>query len=52
MFEAEQLFSEGPMGFEWQHAATQCLGLGVSNFIVRWGNRWIVATDSGLIATP
>ena len=29
MFEAEQLFSEGPMGFEWQHAATQCLGSGV-----------------------
>ena len=49
MFEAGSC-SRGPMGFEWQHAAT-LPGSGVS-IIVRWGNRWIVATASGLIATP
>jgi hypothetical protein len=27
-------------------------GIGRIDSIVRWGNRWIVATDSGLIATP
>jgi hypothetical protein len=27
-------------------------GIGRIDSIVRWGNRWIVATDGGLIATP
>jgi hypothetical protein len=27
-------------------------GVGRVNSIVRWGNRWIVATSSGLISTP
>jgi hypothetical protein len=27
-------------------------GIGRIDSIVRWGNRWIVATDNGLIATP
>jgi len=27
-------------------------GVGRIDSIVRWGNRWIVATASGLIATP
>ena len=27
-------------------------GVGRIDSIVRWGNRWIVAADNGLIATP
>ena len=27
-------------------------GVGQIELIVRWGNRWIVATANGLIATP
>jgi hypothetical protein len=27
-------------------------GLGKIDSIVRWGNRWIVATSRGLVSTP
>lgn len=43
---------EGPDG-TWTAAAGDTVpGVGRIDSIVRWGNRWIVATASGLIATP
>jgi hypothetical protein len=43
---------EGPDG-TWTGAAGDTVpGVGRIDSIVRWGNRWIVATASGLIATP
>lgn len=43
---------EGSNGV-WKAASGSTVpGLGRVNSIVRWGNRWIVATSSGLISTP
>ena len=43
---------QGPNG-TWRVARGDVLpGAGRVDFIVRWGNRWIVATNKGLISTP
>jgi hypothetical protein len=43
---------QGPHGV-WRVARGDTVpGVGRVNSIVRWGNRWIVATSSGLISTP
>ena len=43
---------DGPDGI-WTGARGDTVpGVGRIDSIVRWGNRWIVATASGLIATP
>ena len=43
---------QGPNG-TWRVARGDVLpGAGRVDFIVRWGNRWIVATNRGLISTP
>ncbi|WP_429025142.1 hypothetical protein [Bradyrhizobium sp. I1.14.4] len=43
---------EGPEGVKMAGRGDVVPGLGRVDSIVRWGNRWIVATASGLIATP
>jgi hypothetical protein len=43
---------EGPDGSRTAMAGDTVPGVGRIDTIVRWGNRWIVATDKGLIATP
>ncbi len=43
---------EGPEGVRMAARGDIIPGLGRVDSIVRWGNRWIVATASGLIATP
>ena len=43
---------EGPDGSRTAMAGDTVPGVGRIDSIVRWGNRWIVATDKGLIATP
>lgn len=43
---------EGPNGVRMATAGDTVPGIGRIDSIVRWGNRWIVATASGLIATP
>ncbi|MBR0937644.1 hypothetical protein [Bradyrhizobium jicamae] len=43
---------EGPEGVRMAARGDVVPGLGRVDSIVRWGNRWIVATASGLIATP
>jgi hypothetical protein len=43
---------EGPDGIRTATAGDSVPGLGRIDSIVRWGNRWIVATANGLIATP
>jgi hypothetical protein len=43
---------EGPDGVRMATRGDTVAGIGRIDSIVRWGNRWIVATDSGLIATP
>ncbi|WP_375776960.1 hypothetical protein ACE103_36600 [Bradyrhizobium sp. ma5] len=43
---------EGPEGVKMAARGDVVPGLGRVNSIVRWGNRWIVATASGLVATP
>jgi hypothetical protein len=43
---------EGPNGTWTAVAGDTVPGVGRVDSIVRWGNRWIVATASGLIATP
>jgi hypothetical protein len=43
---------EGPNGAIRVVAGTTIPALGRIESIVRWGNRWIVATSSGLITTP
>ncbi|HYI27627.1 MAG TPA: hypothetical protein VD863_07220, partial [Bradyrhizobium sp.] len=43
---------EGPNGTWTAVAGDTAPGVGRVDSIVRWGNRWIVATASGLIATP
>jgi hypothetical protein len=43
---------EGPDGIRTVTAGDTVPGLGRIDSVVRWGNRWIVATASGLIATP
>jgi hypothetical protein len=43
---------EGPDGIRMATRGDTVPGIGRIDSIVRWGNRWIVATDSGLIATP
>ena len=43
---------EGPDGIRTAMAGDTVPGVGRVDSIVRWGNRWIVATDNGLIATP
>lgn len=42
----------GPDGVRMAMRGDTVPGIGRVDSIVRWGNRWIVATDSGLIATP
>jgi hypothetical protein len=43
---------EGPDGV-WRAARGETVpGVGRVDSIVRWGNRWIVATSRGLISTP
>ena len=42
----------GPDGVRMAKRGDTVPGIGRINSIVRWGNRWIVATASGLIATP
>ena len=43
---------EGPDGIRTAVAGDTVPGVGRIDSIVRWGNRWIVATANGLIATP
>ena len=43
---------EGPDGIRNAARGDTVPGIGRIDSIVRWGNRWIVATASGLIATP
>jgi hypothetical protein len=43
---------EGPDGVRTAVRGETVPGIGRIDSIVRWGNRWIVATASGLIATP
>jgi hypothetical protein len=43
---------EGPDGVRTAIRGDTVPGIGRIDSIVRWGNRWIVATASGLIATP
>jgi hypothetical protein len=43
---------EGPEGVRMAARGDTIPGIGRVDSIVRWGNRWIVATASGLIATP
>ena len=43
---------EGPDGIRNVARGEVLPGLGKVDFIVRWGNRWIVATERGLVATP
>lgn len=43
---------EGPDGIKMAARGDTVPGIGRIDSIVRWGNRWIVATASGLIATP
>ncbi|MBR0696852.1 hypothetical protein [Bradyrhizobium lablabi] len=43
---------EGPDGIKMAARGDTIPGIGRVDSIVRWGNRWIVATASGLIATP
>jgi hypothetical protein len=43
---------EGPDGVRTAARGDTVPGIGRIESIVRWGNRWIVATASGLIATP
>jgi hypothetical protein len=43
---------EGPNG-QWRATNGDTVpGLGRVDSIVRWGNRWIVATSKGLVSTP
>jgi hypothetical protein len=42
----------GPDGIRMAKRGDTVPGIGRIDSIVRWGNRWIVATASGLIATP
>jgi hypothetical protein len=43
---------EGPDGIRSAMVGDTLPGVGQIESIVRWGNRWIVATANGLIATP
>jgi hypothetical protein len=43
---------EGPDGIRSAMVGETVPGVGQIESIVRWGNRWIVATANGLIATP
>jgi hypothetical protein len=43
---------EGPDGVRTAARGDTVPGIGRIDSIVRWGNRWIVATATGLIATP
>ena len=43
---------EGPDGIRMAARGDVVPGIGRIDSIVRWGNRWIVATDRGLISTP
>lgn len=43
---------EGPEGVRMAARGDVVPGLGRVDSIVRWGNRWIVATANGLVATP
>jgi hypothetical protein len=38
------MFPKGPIGFGWHHAGDTVPGIGRIDSIVRWANRWIVAT--------
>jgi hypothetical protein len=42
----------GPDGIRMATRGDIVPGIGRIDSIVRWGNRWIVATDGGLIAAP
>ena len=42
---------EGPDGIRMAARGDTIPGLGRVESIVRWGNRWVIATASGLIAT-
>jgi hypothetical protein len=42
---------EGPDGIKMAARGDTVAGIGRIDSIVRWGNRWIVATAHGLIAT-
>ena len=43
---------QGPNGVRTAALGDTVPGIGRIDSIVRWGNRWIVATANGLIATP
>ena len=43
---------EGPDGIRMAARGDTIPGLGRVESIVRWGSRWVIATASGLIATP
>jgi len=43
---------EGPDGIQNVVVGDTIPGVGRINSIVRWGNRWLVATSSGLVTTP
>jgi hypothetical protein len=43
---------EGPDGIRMAARGDTIAGLGRVESIVRWGSRWVIATASGLVATP
>jgi hypothetical protein len=43
---------EGPDGIRSVVVGDTIPGIGRIDSIVRWGNRWLVATSSGLVTTP
>ena len=43
---------QGPNGIRSVMRGDTVPGVGRINSVVRWGNRWVVSTSSGLIATP
>ena len=43
---------EGPDGIQMAARGDTVPGLGRVESIVRWGSRWVIATASGLVATP
>jgi hypothetical protein len=48
----EMVVLKGPEGILRVTRGDTVPGLGKVNSIVRWGNRWIVATSKGLVSTP
>jgi len=48
----DRVVLEGPEGIRNVTRGDTVPGLGKIDSVMRWGNRWIVATSRGLISTP